>query len=57
MQFFRKAITVLAILLSILLIADGAYKIIAGGSRNWGEIIIGAFFLTAVSSGTREVFK
>ena len=57
MQLFRKTITVLAMLLSIVLIADGAYKIIVGGSRNWGEIIIGAFFLLAVSSGTGKIFK
>lgn len=57
MLLFRKVITTLAIILSGALILDGVYKIIVMGSRNWGEIIIGAFFLIAVSSGVNDVFK
>ena len=57
MQLIRKIITVLAIILCGILIVDGLYEVLAKGSRDWGKILIGAFFLLAVMSGVGELFK
>ncbi len=45
---FRKIITIAAMALCLILIADGIYKILVIGTNDWGLIIVGVFFLIAV---------
>lgn len=53
----RKIIRIVAVLLSIILIISGVYKILVYGSNDWGLIIVGAFFLIAVGPDAYDSLK
>ncbi len=54
---FRKIITIAAMALCLILIADGIYKILVIGTNDWGLIIVGVFFLIAVGPDVYEGLK
>ena len=53
----RKIIRIVAVLLSIILIISGVYKILVYGSNDWGLIIVGAFFLIAIGPDAYDSLK
>ena len=53
----RKIIKIVATILSIILLADGLYKVLVTGSNDWGLIIVGAFFLIAVGPDAYDSIK
>ncbi len=54
---FRKITKTVATILSIVLIIDGLYKVLATGTNDWGLIIVGVFFLLAVGPDVYDGFK
>ncbi len=54
---FRKIIKITATVLSLILIADGIYKVLVTGTNDWGLIIVGVFFLIAVGPDVYDGLK
>ena len=53
----RRIIKIIAIILSIIVIVDGVYRVFVTGSNDWGLIIVGAFFLIAVAPDVYDSVK
>ncbi len=54
---FRKIIKITATVLSLILVADGIYKVLVTGTNDWGLIIVGVFFLIAVGPDVYDGLK
>ena len=54
---YRFIISIIAVILCILLIIDGLYKVISLHTNDWGTVLVGAFFLLAVGPNAYDQFK
>ncbi len=57
MNKIHKAIRIVAVVLSVILIADGIYKVLVTGTNDWGLIIIGVFFMIAIGPDVYDDIK
>ena len=53
----RLVSLVISVVLCLILIADGLFKVIIMHSNDWGLILVGGFFLLAVGPNVCDHFK